>query len=82
MNRNSVRLMLLRLGKAAGVKVNPHLFRHTFAIQYLRNGGDPWTLQALLGHSTLDMVKNYLRLAKTDLQNGHLLNSPVSNWEL
>jgi len=74
---------LRRLGRRAGVThVHAHRFRHTFAINYLRNGGDIYTLQDLLGHTSLDMVRRYLHLAQVDIDSAHRRASPVENWRL
>jgi integrase/recombinase XerD len=77
---SGVQQMLRNCGKRAGVRnVHPHRFRHTFAIMYLRNGGDVFTLQRLLGHSDLETVKHYLNLVKADLEGAHRRASPADN---
>ena len=83
LDRYELRKTLAELGEKAGVsRVYPHRFRHTFAIQFLRNGGNIYTLQEILGHSTLDMVKRYLAVAQHDLDHDHAIASPVKCWEL
>ena len=82
MLRNSLTQILQRIGERAGVTpANAHRFRHTFAINFLRNGGDVLTLQMLLGHESLAMVRNYVKLASTDLDRA-ARHSPADGWEL
>lgn len=83
MDRRALGLQLARIGARAGVPhVYPHRFRHTFAITYLRNGGDLFTLQELLGHSDLAMVRRYARIAQSDCARAHAKASPADNWRL
>lgn len=83
LNRDSLRHLLLRIGERAGVvNPHPHRWRHTFAIEYLRNGGDPFTLKTLLGHTTLNMVSVYIRLAEVDMARVHSKVNPSDNWRI
>ena len=83
MNPNGLRLSMNGLGKKANIsKCHPHKFRHTFAITYLRSGGDLFTLKSLLGHSSLEMVEHYARIAEVDIEKAHRRASPADNWRL
>lgn len=59
-------------------KTSIHLFRHTFAERYLRNGGNPFNLQKILGHSTLDMTRHYCKIYDADLIKGYDSFSPLA----
>jgi integrase/recombinase XerD len=72
LDRFSLHGLLELAGDRAGVEdVYPHRFRHTFAITFLRNGGNVFALQRILGHESLTMVNKYLAIAQTDLQAAH-----------
>lgn len=83
LTRRNLITLLHRIGSAAGVRgCHPHKFRHTFAINFLKNGGNLYALQATLGHTTLDMCKRYLAISQADTEEAHKLASPVANWKL
>ena len=78
--RSKARKLILRYGRAAGiegVRMSPHTLRHTFAVLYVRNGGDSFSLQEILGHSTLEMTRNYVNLARRDVAEQHRKFSPM-----
>ncbi|MBN1887194.1 MAG: tyrosine-type recombinase/integrase [Thermoflexales bacterium] len=82
-SRDSVAKVLERLGRRTGItRLHPHLLRHTFAVRYLLNGGDVFTLQKILGHTTLDMTRRYVTLANQDVKDKHRQYSPVDNLGL
>lgn len=83
MNRVNVLHLVVRLAARAGVaKAGLHRFRHTFAITYLRNGGNVLALQQMLGHANLDTVKIYAKLAAVDLERTQQTASPADRWRL
>lgn len=80
LKRRSVQSRLRKYGNQAGIsaaRVSPHTFRHTFAKMYIRNGGNIFVLQDILGHSTLEMVRVYVRLYSPDLYRDHSKHSPL-----
>jgi len=83
MNYNALRSVMERLGRLSSVPdIHAHRFRHTFAITFLRGGGDIYTLKRILGHSTLEMVQNYLDIVRSDVVREHQKASPVNVWHL
>jgi integrase/recombinase XerD len=69
--------LLVRLSDRTGVRCNAHKWRHSAAVQYLRNGGRLEILRAMLGQSTLDMTLHYARIAGVDLTAAHETADPT-----
>ena len=65
-----------------GVRVSPHTLRHTYALNFVRNGGDPFTLQRILGHSSLETTRRYCELAESDVLERQRALSPLGTLDL
>jgi integrase/recombinase XerD len=61
-----------------GVRVSFHTLRHTFAVNYVRHGGNLFYLQRQLGHTDLSMTRRYVNLQTDDLREMHSRLSPLS----
>lgn len=82
LTENGLRCSIADYNRRRGVaKTSIHLFRHTFARKYLVDcGGNAFTLQKLLGHSTLDMTKHYCSIFNQDLVKNYDDFSPLSQF--
>jgi site-specific recombinase XerD len=76
---NGITLLFARIRKRAGMtdkRISPHIFRHTFAVRYLKLGNDPFSLQELLGHEDLSTVRFYMHMNDDDIQEQKRKYSP------
>ena len=83
LTENGLRQSIARYNTRRGVqKTSTHLFRHTIARKYLIDcGGDAFTLQKLLGHSTLAMTKHYCAIFDADLTKNYGNFSPLAQMK-
>lgn len=59
-HRGTIQKQIAAYNHKRGVqKTSIHAFRHTFAKNWILNGGDILSLQTILGHSSIEMVKEY-----------------------
>jgi integrase/recombinase XerD len=60
--------MLYEYNTRRGVQTTGiHRYRHTFAKQWILNGGNVVSLSKLLGHSSLEITQNYIHLLVSDV---------------
>lgn len=75
---NALRLSFGRYCSNRGVeKSNIHGLRHNFAKLWVRNNGNMFTLQKILGHSSLDMTRKYVKLFSEDIKEDYDKFSPL-----
>ena len=76
-----LRKIVWRRAKKAKVPVpSLHAFRRAFAILSLRSGADIYSLQRLLGHADLSVLRRYLKQTADDLRAAHEKHGPVDQW--
>jgi len=61
-------------------KITPYMLRHSFAIGYLKNGGNVFALQKELGHVDITMTRRYINISDNDLKEQHISASPLNNF--
>jgi site-specific recombinase XerD len=75
-----LRSVMERRARQAGIKPpSLHSFRRAFALNMLRSGVDLISLSRLMGHSDLQVLKQYLAQSADDLRTAHSRGSPVDN---
>lgn len=82
LDRRSIYFLVREYGLKAGIKgvrCSPHTLRHTGAKRFILNGGDVFTLQRLLGHTTMYMVRRYVQLSNLDVRAQHARFSPADS---
>lgn len=80
LDRIRLRVIISKIGRRASVRAYPHRFRHTFALQYLKLSGDPYSLQYLLGHEDMSTVREYVKIAAQDASD--MYRSPLDALKL
>jgi len=66
--KKSVQEVLKKIGKKIGIKIHPHMLRHSFATHLFDSGIDIRQIQKLLGHSDLATTQIYTKVSNRDLE--------------
>ena len=78
LSKQVIQLMVRRYARQSGIqkKVTPHVFRHTFATELVRNGAEVTAVQKMLGHASLAVTHLYVRVAAVDVKKTHSAHHP------
>ena len=84
LGRRGVYRIVSRYMSQAGIdkpKLGPHRIRHSFAKNFLLNGGDLYSLMIIMGHSSITTTEDYLRYADKDTIMKHNQFTPLRSTQ-
>lgn len=67
LKRNAVNLILEKYGNRIGVKVTPHMARHTLGYNLIKQGAPITTIQQILGHESIITTNLYTQTLEEDM---------------
>ncbi|MCY4580591.1 MAG: tyrosine-type recombinase/integrase [Chloroflexi bacterium] len=76
-----LQLIVRRCMEKAGFrppKIGPHTLRHTFGLQYVVNGGDPFSLKRIMGHQDIESTMIYVNMSTELVAQQHRKFSPMA----
>ncbi|MGE6609848.1 tyrosine-type recombinase/integrase [Peribacillus sp. NPDC076916] len=79
LTKRQMQSQISKYGRAFNVRATCHKFRHTFARLSVEGGAGIFELQAVLGHTSMEMVKHYVNLFSDDVVKKHKEFSPIEN---
>lgn len=86
MTRDNIEWLFIKIRQYYNLDIgrfSPHTFRHTFAKNFLLNGGDIFSLQKILGHSNIETTKKYIDLNDKEVKLQNDKYNPLDNhrWQ-
>ena len=80
LSRHTLADVINNIGKNVGIKIHPHMLRHTCAVSMIKNGGNPFVVQNHLGHATNAMTKHYCQLTGSEQKEAFDKCCPSDNF--
>ncbi|MCY9695365.1 tyrosine-type recombinase/integrase [Paenibacillus alginolyticus] len=68
----------VKAGIIGDLQVSPHQFRSYFLTQFLLNGGDVFSAQRIVAHSSIQTTRRYVKLNDENIRQQHAQYSPIS----